>query len=96
MAYNHVMKDLRDQLSGYMDRLKTREPGDFPSYEHEVAWILAEYFQEPYGLWVRNVMYSKLNAGQIKYEFEQLLSRPFTRRQKAKMLTSTMSVRVNR
>ncbi len=90
------MKDLRDNLEGYIEKLKSRQQGDFPSYAHEVAWLLAEYFQEPYGFWVRNVLYSKLNPGQIKYEFEQIQGKGFTRRQKAKMLMSTMDVRVKK
>ena len=88
------MKDLRDLVEGSIKRIISHANGDFPSYAHEVAWMLCEYFEEPYGFWVRNVQYAKLNPGQIKYEFEQLQGKGFTRRQKAKMLMSTMDVTV--
>jgi hypothetical protein len=89
------MKDIRDSLKSYQDRQIEKAHGDFPSYEHEIAWMLAEAFDEPYGFWVRNVQYSALNAGQIKHEFENLQGKGFTRRQKAKMLMTTMKVIVH-
>lgn len=87
------MKDLQSLLKGTQDRLIKQAHGDFPSYAHEVAWMLAEEFKEPYGYWVRIVTHSVLNPGQIKYEFENLKGKGFTRRQKVKMLVAAMKVK---
>lgn len=91
MGHNTGMKTLKENLEGYLDRMKTRQ-SDFPSYAHEVAWEICQYFDEPFGLWVRNVQYASINPGQTLDEFRNLMKKPFTRRQKAKMLTSTMKI----
>lgn len=88
------MKPLSELLQASQERLKTPR-GDFPSYAHEIAWMLATEFDEPYGMWVRNVQYAKLNPGQIKYEYEHLKGKGLTRRQKVKILMSKMDVHVN-
>lgn len=73
-------------LRNYEQRIINQAHGEFPSYAHEVAWLIAEEYQEPYGFWVRNVLYARMNPGQIKHELEELRPKNFTRRQKAKML----------
>lgn len=86
------MKPISELLTSYETRQIDIAHGDFPSYEHQIAWMLAEAFNEPYGFWVRNVMYSSLNAGQINHEYHSLLGKGYTRREKVKMLMSTMKI----
>ena len=87
------MKPLSSSLDTAYKNLTTpkKEVSDFPSFEHFVAWKIADAFNEPYGFWVRKVKTTWLLAGQVEHELEVLLSKgAFTRRQKAKMLMATM------
>lgn len=89
------MKELKSNLENYVEKLKTRK-NEFPSYEHEVAWEICLYFGEPYGIWVRNVQYAKMNAGQVLDEFRNLCTKRFSRRDKVKMLMKTIDVSTHR
>lgn len=86
------MMHISELIKGTEARMIEKSRGDFPSYAHEVAWIIAEDVSEPYNFWVRQILNATLNPGQILHEWNVLKYKPYTRRQKVKMLMSTMKL----
>lgn len=62
---------------------------------HEVAWFLANEFDEPYGVWVRNVTYAGISPESIRKYYDELKGQRYTRRQRIKILVHKMKVHVN-
>lgn len=63
---------------------------DFPSAEHELAFKIAMYFDEPYGFWVRQVQKTHLLLGQVEKEFYFVIGTAWGKRQQVRTLMKIM------
>lgn len=88
----NMIKKIDLKTEAYLNTLKERGKMrcDFPSPEHELAWKIAEYFNEPYAFWVRKVRGTNLLLGQVERIFFGLMKRDFKKKQMVRMLMADL------
>lgn len=84
-----LMKKINVNLDALHRRILNPD-STFPTERHKIAWEVAQYFDEPYGMWVRYIRDSRLFTGEIWHEWYELRRKQFTKRQKVRMFMATL------